>query len=60
MASNRKDLRMWVRYDGLGRVVPGSNILSRKAPKVGHWERITTYECCEPTTTTTTTTDGRQ
>lgn len=59
MANNRKDLRSFVRIDGLGRVVPGSNILAKKAPKVGHWERIIGYECCENLTTTTSTTENR-
>ena len=56
MASNKKDLRNWVRYDGLGRIVPGSNILARKKPKVGHWEPTQTYECCDPYISTTTST----
>jgi hypothetical protein len=49
-------LRAFVRYDGSGRVIPGSMVLRKNKPKVGRWQEITTYECCNPTTTTTTTT----
>lgn len=55
MANSRKDLKAYVRFDGSGRVVPGSLILRRKMPKVGKWKEITAYECCNPTTSTTTT-----
>lgn len=48
MASNKKDLRAYVRYDGTGRVVSSSVILARKKPKVGNWQEIQTYECCDP------------
>ena len=48
MASNKKDLKAYVRYDGTGRVIAGSNILQRKKPKVGKWEQIGAYECCDP------------
>lgn len=59
--SNRKDLKAFVRYDGSGRVIPGSLILQRKKPKVGDWKQIQAYECCDPdfpasTSTTTTVT----
>jgi len=54
--SNRKDLKAFVRYDGTGRVIPGSLILQRKMPKVGNWKEIAANECCNPTTTTSTTT----
>jgi hypothetical protein len=58
--ANSKDLKAYVRYDGSGRVVPGSLILRRKMPKVGKWVQIQAYECCDPyfpsTTTSTTTT----
>jgi hypothetical protein len=56
MASNRKDLKAYVRIDGTGRVVAGSLILQRFKPKVGKWQEINAYECCNETTTTTTTT----
>jgi hypothetical protein len=55
MATNKRDLKAFVRFDGSGRVVPGSLVLRRKKPKVGKWQEILTYECCNSTTTTTTT-----
>ena len=55
MATNKKDLKAFVRYDGTGRVVSSSVILARTKPKVGNWKEIDAYECCNPTTTTTTT-----
>jgi hypothetical protein len=55
MGNNRKDLKAYVRFDGSGRVVPGSLVLRKKMPKVGKWIEIQAYECCAPTTTTTTT-----
>lgn len=50
MASNRRTLKAYVRYDGTGRVLPGGPILSRFKPKVGNWVEIDAYECCNPTT----------
>lgn len=57
MASNKRSLKAYVRYDGTGRVVPSSLILQRFKPKDGNWQEIDAYECCNyvPTTTTTTT-----
>jgi hypothetical protein len=55
MASNRRDLKAYVRFDGTGRVIAGSLILQSFKPKVGNWQEIPGYECCNPTTTTTTT-----
>ena len=55
MSTNKRDLKAYVRFDGTGRVVPGSLVLRRVMPKVGKWQEITAYECCNPTTTTTTT-----
>lgn len=46
--SNRKDLKAFVRYDRSGRIIPGSLILQRSKPKVGDWQQIDTYECCNP------------
>lgn len=54
MATNKRDLRAYVRYDGTGRIIPGSLVLRRNKPKVGNWKEIEAYECCNPTTTTTT------
>ena len=55
--ANQRDLKAFVRYDGSGRVVAGSLILRKQKPKVGNWQEIQAYECCNyvPTTTTTTT-----
>jgi hypothetical protein len=55
MASNKRSLKAFVRYDGTGRLIAGSLILQAKKPKVGNWQEIDAYECCNPTTTTTTT-----
>lgn len=48
MATNKKDLKAFVRYDGTGRIIPGSLILQRNKPKVGNWQQTTAYECCDP------------
>jgi hypothetical protein len=53
---NRRPLKAFVRYDGTGRVIAGSLILQANKPKVGNWQEIDAYECCNPTTTTTSTT----
>ena len=47
MATNNK-LKAYVRYDGTGRVIAGSLILQRFKPKVGNWQEIDAYECCNP------------
>lgn len=49
----RTKLKAFVRYDGVGRIIPGSVILAKQAPKVGNWQEIPANECCNPTTTTT-------
>lgn len=54
--ANQRDLKAFVRYDGSGRVVAGSLILRKNKPKVGRWQEIQAYECCNFTSTTTTTT----
>ena len=46
MATNKRDLKAYVRFDGTGRIVPGSLILRRKKPKVGKWQEILAHECC--------------
>lgn len=51
---NKKKLNAYVRFDGSGRVVPGSLILRTKMPRVGRWQLVPAYECCNTTTTTTT------
>lgn len=45
MASNRR-LKAFVRYDGSGRVIPGSLNLQANKPKVGNWKEINAYQCC--------------
>lgn len=53
--SNKRALKAFVRFDGSGRIVAGSLILRQNKPKVGKWQEIVAYECCNFTTTTTTT-----
>lgn len=57
MATNNRPLKAYVRFDGSGRIVAGSLILRKQKPKVGKWQEIPAFECCNyvPTTTTTTT-----
>ena len=45
MAKNGK-LKAYVRYDGTGRIIPGSLILNRFKPTVGKWQEIDANECC--------------
>jgi len=52
MATNKRDLKAYVRFDGTGRVVPGSLVLRRAKPKVGNWKEIQGYECCNDVTLT--------
>lgn len=47
----KKDLKAYVRYDGTGRVIPGSLILNRFKPKVGNWTEINSSLCCNPPST---------
>lgn len=55
MSTLNRNLKAFVRFDGQGRVVAGSLILRKSKPKVGRWQEVTAYECCNLTTTTTTT-----
>lgn len=48
---SKRSLKGFVRYDGAGRVIPGSFILAAKKPLVGNWEEIDAYLCCTDTTT---------
>ena len=48
---NKRPLKAFVRFDGSGRVVSGSLVLRRNKPKVGNWQEIVAYECCNSTTT---------
>jgi len=58
MASNKRLLKAYVRYDGSGRIISGSLVLRQTKPKVGNWKEITAYECCNFTSTTTTSTSS--
>ena len=44
--SNKRINKAYVRYDGTGRVIPGSLILNRFKPAVGNWKETPAYECC--------------
>lgn len=46
MATNRRDLKAFVRYDGSGRVVSDSLVLRAKKPTVGVWTEVRGYQCC--------------
>ena len=48
--ANQRNLKAFVRYDGSGRVVAGSLILRKQKPKVGNWQQIQGYECCNGAT----------
>ena len=48
MATNKRDLKAYSRFDGTGRIVPGSTVLRRNKPKNGNWKEIQAYECCNP------------
>lgn len=50
--SNKRDLKAYVRYDGTGRIIPGSLILNRFKPAVGNWQETPAYECCNYTPVT--------
>ena len=49
MATNNRPLKAYVRFDGSGRIVAGSLILRKNKPKVGKWQEIPAFECCNPT-----------
>jgi hypothetical protein len=46
--SNKQINKAYVRFDGTGRIIPGSLILNRFKPKVGNWQEIDANECCNP------------
>ena len=54
MTPNKRDLKSYARFDGTGRIVPGSLVLRRTKPKNGNWKEIPAYECCNDVTLTTT------
>jgi hypothetical protein len=47
MTPNKRDLKAYSRFDGTGRIVPGSTVLRRNKPKNGNWKEIQAYECCD-------------
>ena len=49
MTPNKRDLKAYSRFDGTGRIVPGSTVLRRNKPKVGKWIEVQAYECCNNT-----------
>jgi hypothetical protein len=54
--ANQRNLKAFVRFDGSGRVVSGSLILRKNKPKVGTWQEVQGYQCCNDATLTTTVT----
>lgn len=54
-SNNNNKLKAYVRFDGTGRIVPGSLVVQSVKPKDGNWQEIDDKECCNYTTTTTTT-----
>lgn len=56
MGTNR-NLKAYVRYDGSGRVVAGSLVLRKNKPKVGNFQEVQGYECCNDVTLYTTPAD---
>lgn len=52
MTPNKRDLKAYARFDGTGRIVPGSLVLRRSKPKVGKWHEVEAYECCTDVTLT--------
>lgn len=49
MASNKRFLKAYARFDGSGRIVTASTILRKNKPKVGTWKEVQTYLCCNGT-----------
>lgn len=49
MASNKRLLKAYVRFDGSGRIVPSSVIFRKNMPKVGKWKEVQEYLCCNGT-----------
>ena len=44
--SNKRPLKAYVRFDGSGRAVSSSLIWRKNKPKVGKWQEVQGYECC--------------
>ena len=53
---DKRSLKLFIRFDGSGRAIPGSTVWRKKMPKVGKWAELTGYQCCNYSSTTTTTT----
>jgi hypothetical protein len=49
MASNKRLLKAYARFDGSGRIVPSSVIFRKNMPKVGKWKEVQEYLCCNGT-----------
>ena len=50
---SKRPLKLYMRYDGTGKLISGSAVWRTTMPKLGHWVQITqAYECCNTTTTT--------
>ena len=52
MSTNARPLKGYVRFDGQGRIIPGSLILRKKKPAIGTWKEVPAYECCNSVTLT--------
>jgi hypothetical protein len=46
MATNNRSLKAYARFDGTGRIVPGSLVLRKNKPKVGTWKEVPYDLCC--------------
>lgn len=45
-SNNNNKLKAFVRFDGSGRIVPGSLVVQSIKPKDGKWNQINSKECC--------------
>lgn len=45
-SNNNNKLKAFVRFDGSGRIVPGSLNVQSIKPKDGNWRQINAKECC--------------
>ena len=53
---DKRSLKLFIRFDGSGRAIPGSTIWRKKMPKVGKWVEVQGYQCYNYSSTTTTST----
>lgn len=56
MATNRNELKVYVRLDGQNRLIAGSTVRRRSMPKNGHWLQLPSSLCCDNLTICDTTT----